>query len=130
MFEFFVSNWVNAFINFMTMAGVVVNIVMFIRKNRKENSEISIVLDVEGTIYRAKYPFLRKFVQRSEIKGVLRDLLIDQNKGFSIKYLSDDRFITNVLEIQKGKGDKITIKCSEDEFKLFDKKNFEEIKDK
>ena len=48
MFEFLVSNGVNAFINFITLAGVVVNIGMFLRKNRKENSVIDLILDVNG----------------------------------------------------------------------------------
>ncbi len=129
MFELLVSNGVNAFINFITLAGVVVNIGMFLLKNRKENNVIDIVLDVNGIKYKAKYPFLRKHIQRSEIKGVLKDLLIDQNKWFKIKYLSDERFIKNVLDVQKGKGNAIIIKCDPAEFEQFDKNNFEILKD-
>lgn len=124
MFDFLISTPVTAIINLITFGGVFLNIVMFIRKSRKENSVIDIILQVNGEQYKAKYSLLRKFVQRAEVKGILRDLLKKQGGHFSIKYLSDEKFIKSILDIQKGKGNKIIIKCTEDEFKVFDKKNF------
>lgn len=127
MFEILSSNPVTAIINLITFGGVFLNIVMFIRKSKKENSIIDIILQVNNEQYKAKYSLLRKFVQRSEVKGILRDLLKEQGGYFSIKYLSDEQFIKSILDIQKGKGNKIVIKCNEDEFRVFDKNNFTKI---
>ena len=124
MFEILVSNSVTGIINLITLGGVIVNIYLLIKKNIKDNAEVGIFLKVYDKKYKAKYSLLRKFVQRSEIKGVLRDLLKQQNKGFSINYLSSEKFIKNILDVQKGKSKEIVIECTPEEFSVFDEKNF------
>jgi len=124
MFEILVSSQINGIVNLITLLGVGINIFIFINKNRKDNTVIDIFLKIDDKKYKAKYSLLRKFVQRSEIKGVLRDLLKQQNKGFSINYLSSEKFIKNILDVQKGKSKEIVIECTPEEFSVFDEKNF------
>ena len=127
MFDFLISAPITAIVNILTLLGVGYNIIAFAVKSKKENEIIDIIIEVGEDKLKAKYSILRKFVQRNEIKGILRDLLIKQERGFSIRYLSSSDFIHNILDIQKGKGNKIIIKCTEDEFKVFDKNNFIKI---
>ncbi|GAB6044549.1 hypothetical protein JCM11957_01470 [Caminibacter profundus] len=124
MFEWLLSDLVTASLNLITLLGVGFNIAIFLSEKKKEKTIIDIILKVEDKKYKAKYPLLRKFVKRSEIKGVLRDLLVDQHKGFSLKYLSDEKFIKNVIDIQKGKGKEIIIECTKEEFEIFNEENF------
>jgi len=71
---------------------------------------------------------LRKFVSRSEIEGILRDILINQRGGFNIKYLSSNEFIDNLLKVQEGKKDDIVIKVTDEELAQFNNELYEKVK--
>lgn len=90
---------------FFAMIGTFVN--FFYR--RKDSKLIKIYIKFPDNSTRlVPYHITRRNFTRSELFGILR--AIDKEGSFNIKYTSTPEFFDDVLQVQKGKSDEITIR--------------------
>lgn len=95
---------------FFAMIGTFVN--FFYR--RKDSKLIKIYIKFPDNSTRlVPYHITRRNFTRSELFGILR--AIDKEESFKIKYISTPEFFDDVLQVQKGKSDEITIRLETDD---------------
>ncbi|SJL83228.1 hypothetical protein [Vibrio palustris] len=101
-------------------AGVVY---LFIDKKLREllahDEVITVVLKTKEGETKECPPMSRKDFCRQEVLGYLG--MLGGPERFSLNYMKKKEFGKRILEIQQGKGnEKLTIHCTDDEFKQFD----------
>lgn len=90
---------------FFAMIGTFVN--FFYR--RKDSKLIKIYIKFPDNSTRlVPCHITRRNFTRSELFGILR--AINKEESFKIKYISTREFFNDVLQVQKGKSDEITIR--------------------
>ena len=95
---------------FFAMIGTFIN--FFYR--RKDSKLIKIYIQFpDGSRRPVPYYITRRNFTRSELFEILR--AIDNNENFSIKHTYTPEFFDDVLQVQKGKSDEITIRLETDD---------------
>ena len=95
---------------FFAMIGTFVN--FFYR--RKDSKLIKIYIKFPDNSTRlVPYHITRRNFTRSELFEILR--AIDNNENFNIKHTYTPEFFDDVLQVQKGKSDEITIRLETDD---------------
>jgi len=82
--------------------------------------EIRIYFNVDDKLIDTGLSILRKDSNRSELLGILGMIQKDPTKRFSIQYLKDKKFLTNLHALQKGKSLKLEVIISPNELAQFE----------
>ena len=103
--------FIDALITISTLGFVVWNFF----KNKKNENEIEVYLDVDGKKEKLTTYLLRKQTSRAEIQGILRTKLKKGKNVFDIEYLSNPQYAKDISQIQKGDKDDLIIKLTKEE---------------
>ncbi|EAJ6142276.1 hypothetical protein BVH42_04145 [Campylobacter lari] len=96
--------------SFITMLIVVLSF----KQKLKENNEITIILQTNSQSKTLPVKILRRNFTRAELLGYL-GIYNNSTQNFNIAYLTEPQFMQDVLNIQKGKANSITIFIREDD---------------
>ncbi len=85
----------------------------------KNEDEIDIVFDVEGTQTYTKLSILRKHFTRSEVLGILGMVQKNPKERFDLKCTKTKVFLSELHQIQKGSDKVFVLPISEEELSQF-----------
>jgi len=101
----------NAMITILTVIGVWYNY----HQSQKQLEEIDIFLKFDDGYEKKIYRIKRKNFSRAELKGILRELH-DSRNHYELSYMSEDKFLTNIFNIQDGLSNEFYMEIRESDF--------------
>lgn len=125
MVELFSGNWFtkdwwaffDALVTLITVSGVFYGIYT----NRKSLQKIDVYFIVDGEKRELALDLTRRHITRSEVQGILGNLLKKEHPQYKIDYLSNMKFLNDIFSIQQGKLNYLEI--------VLDKKECEQFRD-
>jgi len=91
---------------------------------RKQNEEIKIYFQIKQTKEEidTKLKIIRKHFTRGELLGVLGMIQNNSGNRFNLEELKNRDFLDEIIDVQNGEDDKITIFLSREEYNTYFKK--------
>ena len=125
--DWFSGSWWTFFDAIITIGTLVVVLNSYYKNTgelKKQNEEIKIYFQIKETKEKidTKLKIIRKHFTRGELLGVLGMIQNNSGNRFNLEELKNRDFLDEIIDVQNGEDDKITIFLSREEYNTYFKK--------